>query len=381
MIPLSKRARRLTPKKVLKKEVPVDDRIKYWNLVPGDRVRIVRGPYRNAEVEEEEGAEKKEPKDKGEKKDKLVTILSVDKFKNQLLLKGITRGADKKDSPAFAARVHYSNVQLHIGKFEFPPKLGSDEPEIRDVFATRLSTSKPFYLREARHWVWHRFAAATSPSLPTPEGAQPRKSRIRIKWPKAPTAPKPEASIYDTVAEDALKITWRPFELSQDPHFKTPDPETGLTLQDYYLESFRNPNKFPYDPSVPMEYYLSAELSNPHSRAKKQARWKERIEAREQMKTDVVKAELDNLDGRTRGEARREGLWKFEERAKEEDKARKHERWVQRGGEVEVARKKKRKEKKQVRKQTRLREMILSDAKNQVLPESMRSKTNRHAEA
>ncbi|KDQ14100.1 hypothetical protein BOTBODRAFT_159628 [Botryobasidium botryosum FD-172 SS1] len=357
MIPLSKRARRLMPKKALKKEVPVDDRIKYWNLVPGDRVRI-----------------------KGENKDKIVTILSVDKFKNQLLLKGITRGgADKKDSPAFAARVHYSNVQLHIGKFEFPPKPGSDEPEIRDVFATRLSTSKPFYLREARHWVWHRFAAATSPALPTPEGAQPRKSRIRIKWPKVPTAPKPEASIYDTVAEDALKITWRPFELSQDPHLKLPDPETGLTLQDYYLESFRNPNKFPYDPSVPMEYYLSAELSNPHSRAKKQARWKERIEAREQLKVDTVKAELDNLDGRTRAEARREGLWKFEELAKEEDKARKHERWVQRGGEVSMARNKKRKEKKQARKQTRLREMILSDAKNQVLPESMRSKVNRYA--
>ena len=91
------------------------------------------------------------------------------------------------------------------------------------------------------------------------------------------------ASFYDTTAEDAFKITWHPYSLAQNPYLSVPSPKTGLTLQYHYLASFQDPEKFPYDASSPMEYYLSAELSNPHSRAKKQARWKERIEAREQV--------------------------------------------------------------------------------------------------
>ena len=39
------------------------------------------------------------------------------------------------DSPSMAARVHYSNVQLYIGKHEFPPKPGSDEPEVKEYVA------------------------------------------------------------------------------------------------------------------------------------------------------------------------------------------------------------------------------------------------------
>src|SRR5689334_6895221 len=46
------------------------DRIKFWNIVPGDKVRLVRGPKRDL--------------------DRVVEVLSVNKFRNLILLKDLT---------------------------------------------------------------------------------------------------------------------------------------------------------------------------------------------------------------------------------------------------------------------------------------------------
>jgi hypothetical protein len=121
-----------------------------------------------------------------------------------------------------------------------------------------------------------------------------------------------------------------------------------------------------------MEYYLLKELSNPHSRAKKQARWKARLQERESLKEEFVKTELAQLDGRTRAEARREAVWKWKQEVEKRDKDRKRERWVLRGGEKDLERKAERKERKKRRLDVKLRELVLTDAKNQVLPASSR---------
>ncbi|KAG8730905.1 hypothetical protein FRC12_020017, partial [Ceratobasidium sp. 428] len=138
------------------------DRIKYWNIVPGDFVRVVRGG--NADNQKRE-------------------VLSVDKAKNLVNVKGITRDRGREENAARIAKpIHYSNLQLFVGEYELPAKDG-EKPETVDVYATRLSTSTPVYIPAARRWVWNRYAAGTSPKLPTPEGVAPRKNRIKIRWP------------------------------------------------------------------------------------------------------------------------------------------------------------------------------------------------------
>jgi hypothetical protein len=175
------------------------------------------------------------------------------------------------------------------------------------------------------------------------------------------------ASSYDTAAEDALEVTWKPLSPALEPFFDKPNAE-GLLLHDSYLKSFKTPDA--YDPSSPMELYLERELSNPHSRAKKQARWKERIEAQETLRENVIKTELSNLNGRTRGEARREAEWKAREQIQQAEKTRKYDRWVKRGGLANAERTEMRKERKEQRLERKLAALVLTPARNQVIPGS-----------
>lgn len=95
------------------------DRIKWWNIVPGDKVRI-----------------------RGDKTSTLQEVYSVNKVANHVFLRGIkivmhfyllsraisplTQSEDRRDLKPF----NYNHVQLFIDHFEFPPKSGSDKPEI-----------------------------------------------------------------------------------------------------------------------------------------------------------------------------------------------------------------------------------------------------------
>ena len=49
------------------------------------------------------------------------------------------------------------------------------------VFATRLGTSQPHWLPTHHRYEWDRFAAATTPRLPTQTH---QTDRVRIPWPK-----------------------------------------------------------------------------------------------------------------------------------------------------------------------------------------------------
>jgi hypothetical protein len=103
--------------------------------------------------------------------------------------------------------VHYSRCQLFIGDFEFPPKGKATEPRtlpyvrllffclipvpqpLFSVFATRMGTSAPYWQPMGARYEWDRFAAATTPRLPS---ATSTSDRIRIPWPKRPDRPKYE---------------------------------------------------------------------------------------------------------------------------------------------------------------------------------------------
>lgn len=61
------------------------------------------------------------------------------------------------------------------------------------VFATRIGTSAPHWQPTSARYVWDRFAAGTTPRLPS---ATSTSDRIRIPWPKRPERPKYERKLY-----------------------------------------------------------------------------------------------------------------------------------------------------------------------------------------
>ncbi|KAI0317744.1 hypothetical protein OF83DRAFT_1058118 [Amylostereum chailletii] len=314
------------------------DRIKYWNIVPGDQVRVV-----------------------GDAQDKILEVSKINRITNRVYLKGSAKGTAREGASGII-NVHYSRCQLFIGNHEFPPKGPSNEPRVVPVFATRLGTSAPHWQPMGHRYEWDRFAAATSPSLPNRDKDAPR---VRIPWPKPADPPQNTPTVYDTAAEAVTAVTYKPLVLT--PDVVAPSPKTDP--ENTYIQSLFNPQARPYDQQAsPVEVGLVAELSNPHSRAKKQARWKARQVYKEELLKTYVKAELSDLKGRTLRDARAEATWKWKQALVEEEKAEKRRKWLTSGRVARVVRKKSRRERKARKADERLRDLVLEAAPNQVIP-------------
>ncbi|CUA70268.1 hypothetical protein RSOLAG22IIIB_00621 [Rhizoctonia solani] len=351
------------------------DRIKYWNIVPGDTVRVVRGAH--AENKKQE-------------------VLSVDKTRNLVFLKEITmmRGYGENASKV-SKPIHYSNLQLYLGVYELPDKDG--KPKETEVYATRLSTSKPVYIPAARRWFWRRYAAGTTPPIPAPEGVAPRKNRTEIRWPEPKKRALPITEFdYDTPIEAVREVTWIPADVSEHskypPYFHIPAPtsQQRISVSQKILAARARAVQNAYidgkiDAAAPMEQYLARELSNPHSRAKKQERWQQAKEERDQLRVRFMKAAKEARKtgesvttlglGLTKKQATKEGLFLFEVHMRETEKARKAKRAEQRGAIAKLERKKMRKERKEKKREEALRNLVLEDAENQVLPPSQTQST------
>jgi hypothetical protein len=119
-----------------------------------------------------------------------------------------------------------------------------------------------------------------------------------------------------------------------------------------------------------MEIHLRKELSNPHSRAKKQARWQARQVYKEELLQEYVKKEVKVAPSRnqTAKEARAEATWKWQRSIEDEEKAMKNRRWKSEALRARLLRKKERKAQKEAKQRQRLTEMVLADGRNQVVP-------------
>ena len=129
--------KRISFQDIIVKAVKPKDRIKYWNIVPGDRVRII-----------------------GEKNGRVLEVARINKLSNRVFLKGASPRVRRVPFYSRAAlfkrlhpkadgltNVHYSRCQLLIGEFEFPPRGKATEartlPYVRLLFACSSYLSAP----------------------------------------------------------------------------------------------------------------------------------------------------------------------------------------------------------------------------------------------
>ena len=162
-----------------------------------------------------------------------------------------------------------------------------------------------------------------------------------------------------------LAVTYKPFTLPSDESAVAPQVDGA---ENDYIQSVLDPEKRTYDAGAPIELHLQKELSNPHSRAKRQARWQAALARRREVLAQYVRKELKDLKGRTRREARAEAVWKWRERLAADLRDEKKRRWVHRGGEAAALRQKTRRARKERKRDERLRRLELKDEPNQIVP-------------
>jgi len=163
-----------------------------------------------------------------------------------------------------------------------------------------------------------------------------------------------------------MAITYHPFTLPSDASASA--SASKVDSENDYIQSVLDPQKRPYDAAAPIELHLQKELSNPHSRAKKQARWQAALARRRELLAQYVRNELKDLKGRTRREARAEAVWKWRERLAADMREEKKRRWIHRGGEEALLRRRDREARKERKRDERLRNLVLEEAPNQVIP-------------
>jgi len=324
--------RRKTFRDPIIKSAKPKDRIKYWNLVPGDQVRI-----------------------RGEETKTIYEVLSINKLSNQIRLKVPSSG-----EKAVAKKVQYANLQLLVGHHAFPPKEGTSEPITAPVFATRMSTSTPTWNPIFKRWEWQRFAVNTIPRLSGPSPLD----RINIPWPVPTPRNRGDAGLYDTPGDVVAEVTYTPPPLPADTNV----PARAPPSEQAYIDYLSSPTSSSFDPADPVEVNLVREVSNPHSRAKKQRRWQERQRHEQTLLEEYVKAELKDLQGRTRREARAEASFKWKQRIEVDRKAELKRRWQLRGQEAKLLRKRTRAAKKEAKRNQKLADLTLEQGMNQVIP-------------
>ncbi|KAF9452166.1 hypothetical protein P691DRAFT_722468 [Macrolepiota fuliginosa MF-IS2] len=338
MLPFPKKwLKRFSIRDPVIKSVRPKDRIQYWNVVPGDQVRLL-----------------------GDKTNTLHEVLSINKVSNRVFVKGTVTG--EQDKVVSNKNYHYSRCQLFLGNYEFPPQSGSSEAQVTPVFAKRLGTTAPFWNPFLQRFDWQRFATSTAPRLPNFNGEQ-----LPIPWPQPPRIRIPEPTNTDATHDVVAQVTYQPPKFS--PSIDGPLPHAS---EDAFLASIVNLHlRDTIDESAPVEPFLHKELSNPHSKAKKLRRFKEYKIRTKALLKETLAYELRNLNGRKPQEARAEALFKWRAQLKTERDEKKKMRWKHKSEVANLERKAARKVRKEVQQRRRLTEMVLGEGSNQVIPKDI----------
>lgn len=173
------------------------------------------------------------------------------------------------------------------------------------------------------------------------------------------------ATAYDTTSDTVAEVTYKPSPLPEN--FETERPSSFEQLSDDYIRMLRR--DIPYSQDQPAELLLARELSNPHSRAKKRERYLAARAREAALLTTYIRAELGKgVTERTRKDAIAEATFRWRERLRLDRKAELKRRWVARGLQARLERRRRRAEEKQEILKKRLRELVVRQAPHQVMP-------------
>ncbi|KAG6833856.1 hypothetical protein H0H87_011790 [Tephrocybe sp. NHM501043] len=109
MLPIPKKfLKRFSIRDPIVKAVRPRDRIKYWNIVPGDQIRLL-----------------------GDQKNTLHEVLSINRFSNRVFVKGqANTGAQDTGKLPPSKNYSYSRCQLFLGNYELSPTKKRPEPKV-----------------------------------------------------------------------------------------------------------------------------------------------------------------------------------------------------------------------------------------------------------
>ncbi|KAF8192531.1 hypothetical protein BJ912DRAFT_962282 [Pholiota molesta] len=207
------------------KSVRPADRIKWWNIVPGDQIRL-----------------------RGDKEATIHEVLSINRLSNRVFLKNTAAAPKDASQPPPTKNYHYSRCQLYVGEYMAPPKEDPTGPAKLQPYYVCIAygTSAPYWDHLRHRFIWRRYAVATVPKLPHWKTGH----RIRIPWPASVKRTYPSAGFYDTPKDVVEQVTYKLPAFDPSPFAALPP----LPAETEYLDLIYNPSpEQNYDPSAPFE--------------------------------------------------------------------------------------------------------------------------------
>ncbi|KAK8845297.1 hypothetical protein IAR55_006010 [Kwoniella newhampshirensis] len=408
------------------KYVQPRDRVRKWNIRPGDRVRLTSGtPQQKFQNEKnsEEGW-------------KTYEVKQVDLERNRVFLEGINNKKaniihakpdnfdslaegqkqsynEQKNFVATMRPVHYSNVQLCL-----EDKSGPDS-----TFVSRMKTGHTHFNKSSQRFDWRRYAAKISGPLDAQ--AQTDEASVSIAWPKPnkpyefPKADPDLDTANDLTLDNSLVLPNVESLISTDaadlfPQNINAPPPSNQDYPDAYLETLVKPEKFQRNEinyiDMLMPLYLSEELSPRFAKTKTYKAYRARREAeeidrekagnaavaaweaggrdkglKEAMELEAVGLEGVFLRPRTREEVREAAIIDFDvnneavrkevNTAVREGKLWDYElsQWIDGPKAQKIERKRSRKERKARKISEKLQNLRLEEGKNMVVPPALRA--------
>ncbi|WWC67009.1 uncharacterized protein I206_100916 [Kwoniella pini CBS 10737] len=291
------------------------DRVRKWNIRPGDKVRLLVGTPKQKFINQQDATEGW----------KTFTVKQVDLSRNRVFLEGVNNNRsnviharpsnydnltpnqkqsydDQKNFVTTMRPVHYSNVQLCYDDQKGP---GSS-------FVSRMKTGRTHFNVKSQRLDWNRIAARISGGSDTPSGP------LSLPWPKPEKPyelPKPDddldtsnnVAIRETLVLPGLEAIGNTHAADLVPqHINAPSP-SDTSFSDAYINNLHGNRPLRKEESelvdLLMPLYLSNELSPRFGKYKTYKAYKSRREAEELERVEVGKLAVDEweLMGRDKG--------------------------------------------------------------------------------
>ncbi|WWC57978.1 mitochondrial 54S ribosomal protein uL24m [Kwoniella dejecticola CBS 10117] len=291
------------------------DRVRKWNIRPGDKVRLLVGTPEQKFINQQDATEGW----------KTFTVKQVDLSRNRVFLEGVNNNRsnviharpsnydslqesqkqsynDQKNFVPTMRPVHYSNVQLCY----------DDQKGPNSSFVSRMKTGRTHFNVKSQRLDWNRIAARISGGSDAPTGP------LSLPWPKPEKQyqhPKPDddldtannVAVRETLVLPGLEAIGNTHAADLVPqHINAPAP-SDTSFSDAYINNLHGNRPLRKEESelvdLLMPLYLSDELSPRFGKYKTYKAYRSRREAEELERAEAGKVAVEEweLSGKDRG--------------------------------------------------------------------------------